>query len=68
MLEANGCGIGPGGAAQLAEALQSGSTLTSISLRDNSIGDDGVESLGRALLSNSSLEELNLGKNQVYIP
>ena len=60
----NNNNIGDTGAAALAKALESNSSLTSLDLHENNIEDTGA-ALVKALESNLSLTFLNLGSNQI---
>ncbi|KAG0287248.1 hypothetical protein BGZ96_008816, partial [Linnemannia gamsii] len=50
---------------ELAEALRTNSTLTSLDLGNNSIGEFGAKDLSRALETNSTLITLNLRSNSI---
>ncbi|KAG9061306.1 hypothetical protein KI688_007284 [Linnemannia hyalina] len=50
---------------RLAETLKTNSTLTTLNLRDNSIGDNGAQALSAALKINSTLTILDLGHNSI---
>ncbi|KAF9963988.1 hypothetical protein BGZ70_007073 [Mortierella alpina] len=49
----------------LAEALKTNSTLTTLSLRDNSIGDEGTKALAETLRTYATLTTLNLNNNSI---
>jgi len=57
--------IGAEGAAALAEAVKSNSTLTTLSLAHNSFGAEGAAALAEALRSNFTLTTLYLGSNHI---
>ena len=59
-----GCGIGDDGAAALAEALCSNTSLTTLDLSRCGIGDAGAAALAEALRSNTSLTVLYLEANR----
>jgi serine/threonine protein kinase len=70
-----GSGIGPGGAAVLAEGLASSETLVELHLHNNAIGPKGVRAVLSALglsrgarcCSGSAIEELNLSRNALGV-
>ncbi|KAF9176758.1 hypothetical protein BGZ50_009716 [Haplosporangium sp. Z 11] len=49
----------------LADALKTNSTLTTLDLRNNSIGDNGAQALSEALKINSTLTTLDLSANSI---
>ncbi|KAF9990533.1 hypothetical protein BGZ75_001406 [Mortierella antarctica] len=49
----------------LAEVLKTNSTLSTLTLQNNSIGDDGAKALGEALKTNSTLTTLDLNNNSI---
>ena len=53
------------GAAQLAEAIDRNSTLTSLDLAGNSLGTDGIKALCNSLKSTKTIVEINLGGNSI---
>ena len=61
------CGLDDGCAAALATLLEKNTSLTSISLRTNSVGDETMTALSEALESNkdTKLATLNLGVNRI---
>ncbi|MEE6497280.1 hypothetical protein FKM82_002691 [Ascaphus truei] len=60
-------GLGDRGAAALAEALITNSSLTTLDLQSNSISNQGLSSLTRGLSCNRGLKHLNLRENSVSI-
>ena len=57
--------IGDEGAAAIAEALKTNTTLTKLCLNTNNIGDEGARALYESLKSNSTLTTLNLSYNNI---
>ncbi len=64
-LNLTGQKIGDEEAKQLAKALKTNSTLTTLILKNNKIGDDGAKALATALKTNKTLTTLNLSDNRI---
>ncbi|XP_068732911.1 protein NLRC3-like [Montipora capricornis] len=59
--------IGDGGAAILADAMATNSTVTLLDLSFNEVGDSGAAALAKAIEVNSTLTELDLSRNRIGI-
>ena len=59
------CGIGPAGAAELADYISFSSALTNLNLGSNRIGPTGAAALAEALKVNSALTSLDLCANNI---
>ena len=60
-----GCGIGPAGAAGVAEYVSGSGVLKSLYLDNNHIGDTGAVAIAEALRGNGVLTDLNLTNNNI---
>ena len=59
------CGIGPTGAAEIAEYVSGNEVLTNLVLFSNGIGDEGAKALASALRFNEVLTNLGLMNNNI---
>jgi hypothetical protein len=64
-LDLNGNYIGDSGAAALADALKTNTSVTTIDLHDNKIGDSGAVALADALKTNTSVALILLYSNEI---
>ncbi|KAI8808386.1 hypothetical protein BJ742DRAFT_738934 [Cladochytrium replicatum] len=62
-LTLEGCDIGDGGAAVIAELVTKAPRLRKLVLADNGIQNEGADAIASALVSSSSLQVLSLSKN-----
>eukprot|EP00035_Acanthoeca_spectabilis_P014916 m.293995 g.293995 ORF g.293995 m.293995 type:complete len:407 (+) comp16248_c3_seq1:151-1371(+) len=61
----NCCGLGPPGAASLAEELEVNVSLTVLALDGNAVQDEGAIALARGLRRNAALTAINLSENRI---